>query len=202
MRRVIGSLAFVCAVSVLEAVSLSPRAWTTQGSIRVSFVSEPDGLGMVMPAWPEFIGYAWTGINGPLSGAVHVALRVEQTPGVVFRWDTEPWNTCENTPAQVRPFFASWDKGRKYIGFSHRWWSNPVAFVLGGSSWEADIPLDPAQWSGVRGLFGTDDLANWEADVAGAQAVGVSFGGGCFFGHGVGVESGSATVVITRLEVS
>jgi hypothetical protein len=120
----------------------------------------------------------------------------------VFRWDTEPSNTCWSVPATIRPFILRWGKGKKYIGFANRWWSNPTAFVLGGSGWSADIPLDPALWSGVDGQWAVNDLANWQADLNGAQAIGVTFGGGCFFGHGVGVENGSAKVVITALSVN
>ena len=76
-----------------------------------------------------------------------------------------------------------------------RWWSNPVAAVLGPGEQTITAPLNPADWSDVNGQFANSSpaaFAAWMAVVADPVTLGMTFGGGYFFGHGVAVTGGTA----------
>jgi hypothetical protein len=50
-------------------------------------------------------------------------------------------------------------------------------------------------WSDVIGEFGTlsaTTQAGFAATLASVSQIGMTFGGGCFFGHGVNVSGGTA----------
>lgn len=98
-------------------------------------------------------------------------------------------------PASVRFIMGPQTAGPYTSDEYERWWSNPVHAVLQAGQWTITAPLTPDQWSDVYGHFGTDSpqaLAGWQAVVANPQVIGMTFGGGCFFGHGVEVTGGSA----------
>ena len=58
------------------------------------------------------------------------------------------------------------------------------------------IPLSGDNWSDVYGVTGAADPTGFAAALAHAGPVGMTFGGGCFFGHGAYVTSGAATFVL------
>jgi len=65
-------------------------------------------------------------------------------------------------------------------------------------------PLNAAQWSSVLGKKGTDSAVatqGFEAALADLGNVGMTFGGGCFFGHGVFVTGGTARFIATGYAV-
>lgn len=66
------------------------------------------------------------------------------------------------------------------------------------------VPLVPEQWSSVFGKGGTADAAARAGFATALQNVtrlGVTFGGGCFFGHGVFVQGGRAQFMLANYEV-
>jgi hypothetical protein len=77
----------------------------------------------------------------------------------------------------------------------YRWWSNPAAYPLQHTHdlVSFTVPLSGDSWSNVDGVTGAADPAAFAAALADAGPVGMTFGGGCFFGHGVYVTSGAAT---------
>ena len=79
-----------------------------------------------------------------------------------------------------------------------------MAYTLAPGARELVAPLDPAQWSSVLGKRGTDGAAarhGFEAGLAQLGNVGMTFGGGCFFGHGVFVTGGTARFITTEYVV-
>ena len=86
-----------------------------------------------------------------------------------------------------------------------RWWSNPIAFELSAGSATITVPLAPDQWSSVNGKVGNADagaLAGFQSALKAVSSLGLTFGGGCFFGHGVDVSGGTARFVLLKYEVS
>jgi hypothetical protein len=56
---------------------------------------------------------------------------------------------------------------------------------------------DPSQWTSVFGRSGAANEPLFRAALADLGAVGFTFGGGCFFGHGVYITPGSGEAVFT-----
>lgn len=110
----------------------------------------------------------------------------------VLWWQMDVGNTCPEPPAVhaiLAPNFGS-DYGR--------WWSNPGKIILtpGAGPITVEIPMDPEQWTSVYGQPGTasdEAMAGWLSALQNPYAVGLTFGGGCFFGHGVNVVNGTGT---------
>ena len=64
------------------------------------------------------------------------------------------------------------------------------------------IPLRPHHWSSVFGKVGDQDtttIAGFDQALENANYLGVTFGGGCFFGHGVNISGGTAQFKILNV---
>jgi hypothetical protein len=77
-----------------------------------------------------------------------------------------------------------------------------VGYTLGSSITGATVtvPFTADQWSDVNGQLGSSTAAltaSFQDALSKIGAVGLTFGGGCFAGHGVYLDSGSATFVVT-----
>lgn len=131
-------------------------------------------------------------------GTLSVTLQVSTSGPVVFT----PLDTtaCGLAPS-VRPFFWANEAGN---GDSDRWWSNPRAFTLAGGASTLTVPLEPAAWSNVSGRYGNADPAiqyAFERALTNVTRFGVTFGGGCSFGHGIRVSGGTATFTLSDYSV-
>ncbi len=152
-------------------------------------------------AWAGYLIYNPSGrkeivLNGNIniSGSI-----VTSSPSVVFRYDSESFNTCIS-PATLRPWF----QGRLPSGGDNRWW-NVAAILLAPGPFSLSISMDPSQWSNSTGQFANQDattLANFNAARVTVTDIGATHGGGCFAGHGVAVDGGTATVTITSYAVN
>ena len=118
-----------------------------------------------------------------------------------FEYRTEAVNTCD-VPATVRLFVQR--KGDDMSGVGqyefYRWWSRTAAYQLapGGAVLVGDL-TDPRQWSSVLGKDGSASEAAFRAAMADIGNIGFTFGGGCFYGHGVYL-TGSGQAVFTASE--
>ena len=101
-----------------------------------------------------------------------------------------------NVPAAVRFYFRSPSASGPSTGtppagfYTQFWWSNPVnvALLSGNESQTITASMsDPAEWSDWDGKPATDPLvtAAFTKATQNVQAVGLSFGGHCFFETGV-----------------
>jgi hypothetical protein len=107
-----------------------------------------------------------------------------------FRYMLEASNTCD-TPASVR--FLIQRRGDDLTKEFYRWWSNPSAIILAEGQHTMTVPLTPDQWSSVFGRKGQATKGEFVAALREAERIGITFGGGCFFGHGVNVSGSDAT---------
>jgi hypothetical protein len=147
------------------------------------------------------INYVFHG-NPPkvLAGTLSVSLQVTASGPVLFDYVTEPTNTCQ-VPASVRPFL--WANGNGDGEFD-RWWSTPVAHTLGVDASTLSVPLTPDHWSSVFGKMGNADAAaeaGFNKALQNVTRLGLTFGGGCFFGHGVTVRGGTAAFTLLGYQV-
>ena len=193
----------------------APPATTADGSLSLNAtqweaLSDPDYMplqnnasGQLTFAFPSSgsINYIYS-IAAPtqISGSVTVSMQIAVSGPVVFDYMTEPFNTC-TTPSTVRPFIWS---NRTGFGEFDRWWSNPTSVELASGSSTLTVPLTPDRWSSVYGKFGNADAtaeAAFTRALRNVSQLGLTFGGGCFYGHGVRVKGGSATFTLTSYQV-
>lgn len=120
---------------------------------------------------------------------IAVDIDIQTTGAPTFNFKTEDFNTCSGT-ATVRPFFMTSDDWAEEFD---RWWSNPAMLELRAGQQILTVPLQPEFWSSVYGKRGTEAARQWAVAVRSIRRAGLTFGGGCFFGHGVFVEGGTAT---------
>jgi hypothetical protein len=112
--------------------------------------------------------------------------------GVTGTFQEQNGGGCLPDNQFVRLYFAS-----PGFAFTNFWWSNPVHVDLTGTSGTGTMTVslaDPGQWSDFNGQVGNsspDVTAGFFAAVAKVSAVGISFGGGCFFENGVTTSDGS-----------
>lgn len=135
-----------------------------------------------------------------------VKMRVQTTGQPTWRYDSSPDNDCVYPP-HIRPYFAVGENNARYND-TGRWWSNSAQpgtnFELDTLPPNADVTFtlvmnldDPSQFSDADGEFGNLNSTTTSQFAATKKAVGemgVTWGGGCFFGHGVAVQGGTATI--------
>ena len=115
-----------------------------------------------------------------------------------FRYKTESANTCD-TPASVHLLIQR--RGDDLTREFYRWWSNPLAILLEEGEHTILVPLTPDQWSSVDGKTGDAAPEEFADALREADRVGMTFGGGCFFGHGVVVSGRDATFALQRFTI-
>ena len=141
-------------------------------------------------------GYLLTGVPGAIQGKALVAtIAVELSPGATLRYDTEAANTCIGQPT-ARLLVQR--KGDDLTKPNHRWWSNPEFVALAPGTYSIRVPLTSDHWSNVNGVRSATDYA---AALNDAWRVGMTLGGGCFFGHGIYVMGGTARLIVTAFKV-
>ena len=114
-----------------------------------------------------------------------------------------PDGSACGTVNSVRLFFQSTNTNSFE---THYWWSNPTSYTIttGGTITSVTLtaPLNGAGWSDFYGHFG--DVAPYSTGFAAAiqniKTIGLSFGSGCFFANGVGVDSATGVATFQLLE--
>jgi hypothetical protein len=173
--------------AILYSPGMPPRPTPQTGS----------GWYFDFPTAPRSVHYVLAAVNMAASSSVDTSISVITTGTPEFVYSLQPDNSC-TYPAHVRFLLQqrgddlSGTNGKQYF----RWWSNSVAYQLapGTANLSASL-IDLSQWTIV---FGEKANASAVATAGFKQAmvnlgnVGFSFGGGCFYGHGVRVSGGGA----------
>jgi hypothetical protein len=109
---------------------------------------------------------------------------------------------CSPDDSYVRFYFRSPAASGSSIGtppagfYTQFWWSNPEHVILTGDSGSGTLAanmFDPTEWSDWNGKRPSDDpsvAAAFAEATSHVQAIGLSFGGGCFFENGVTTANG------------
>lgn len=84
-----------------------------------------------------------------------------------------------------------------------RWWSNPACIVLNadGNSQTLSVQLSPNLWSNVNGHFGNSRPAQFADAMKNLGRLGITFGGGNSFGHGVYATGGRARFTLIKCKL-
>lgn len=130
------------------------------------------------------------------------SLQIVTTGSPTFNYVlNDPSNTC-GTPASVRPYFQQ--ANDNYANEFGRWWANPISYTLQAGQVTMTVPIDPGQWSSVYGKLGNTDAASlvgFQAALRSVGNIGMTFGGGCFFGHGVNISGGTAQFLVLNYSI-
>jgi hypothetical protein len=191
-----------------QELKLNPKDWTFTGDTPITAYAANGAVAFDFPvddATHPRVDYFWSDHHRSMSGVVTATFQVvTSNPAVRFNWKLDDDNTCSTT-AHVRLILArnDWDKKNNPDLANTRWWSNPIAYELvGGSAIQLQVPLTPDQWSNIDGQFGTagaNTVSGFAEALKHPGMLGLSFGGGCFFGHGVNVSGGKAQFLLWGL---
>ena len=180
-------------------VSLASSAWETISDPQpFPLRNEGAALAFDFPATGSMHYLFTRSALAALRGTLSVTLQVTATGSVTF----EPLDTsfC-NLPPSVRPFLWANDNGN---GNFDRWWSNPRAFALAAGGTTISVPLQAESWSSVDGKFGNADAETrfgFEKALLNVTRLGLTFGGGCSFGHGIRAGGGTARFTLTEYAI-
>jgi hypothetical protein len=135
-----------------------------------------------------------------IHGTMVLSFTINTSGPVIFN-SLDPQSSSCTLPSAVRPFF--WANGNGSGQFD-RWWSNPRAFTLAAGNGSLSVPLRPENWSSVNGRIGSADAETrfaFEKALLNVTRLGMTFGGGCSFGHGIHISGGSATFLLTEFSI-
>lgn len=182
-------------------VSLQGEAWQTISEpAPFPLTNQAAGLEFDFPAAGS-INYLYTSSTlAAIRGTLVATVRVTTTGPVLFN-SLDPVTASCPTPPSVRPFLWANENGS---GPYDRWWSNPRAYVLADGAATITVPLLPEFWSSVNGQFGNADGATrfgFAKAILNVTRLGLTFGGGCSFGHGVRVQGGAAQFQLTGFAI-
>jgi hypothetical protein len=119
---------------------------------------------------------------------------VSSSQDPTFGYQTESINTCP-TPASVRLYIERAGDEKLASQPYHRWWSYPATITRQQT---ITVAIDPALWTSVFGDFGTSSAVaadGFQQALNNVGKVGMTFGGGCFLGHGIYKTDGGTTQV-------
>ena len=121
------------------------------------------------------------------------------TGSFTYSGEGTPSNPCTGplTAANVRLYFESTPPGSKFA-FTNFWWADAASSVLANGTVTFTAVVDPAgQWSDWNGQPSAANATEFTDAAEDVTAVGLSFGGGCFFENGVGTTDGSGSFTLT-----
>jgi hypothetical protein len=155
-----------------------------------SFPLNPDGTSHV-----DYVTVPYTG-RLEQADTLQLVFEIDASSDAVFDFHTAPPRPPNpgTTPANFH-LFLEHSGDSSLTNPNYRWWSNPDSYTLQDTNGlvTLDVPLNPSDWSNVDGQFGNTDVAGFDATLSHMGHIGLTFGGGDFFGHGVYLDQGSAT---------
>lgn len=182
-------------------LALQSSAWQTIGDPQ-PFPLANDGAALTFE-FPTTGSINYLFIASPLTivrGTLSVTVRVTTTGPAAFNSLDPQTSTC-TIPSSVRPFLWANDNGN---GDYDRWWSNTRAFTLAAGTGTITVPLTADAWSSVNGKVGNADGPTkfaFDKALLNVSRLGLTFGGGCSFGHGINVSGGAATFGVTEYAI-
>jgi hypothetical protein len=193
------------ATSQSQVYDLESYPWgagtLSNGGAWLNFPSYPSDS---QAANSENVVRLWRVYTQPQSLSAYSALNLSvsvQTQGTPeFFWRTQSDDSVECNPPAARPMLFQWYEGA-FVP-TDEWWSINNPYPLANGSAVLSIPFTPDQWLDENGQGGNVDSntqAQFELSLSQMHGIGVSFGGGCNYGHGISVVGGQATFSLSSL---
>lgn len=198
--KILGLVLLVgCCASNIAAA----QGWEIRYSKGVVLNAPAAGLefSLDFPLFPGSVHYITKPVQLAASRAASASFTITTHDQPKFDYRTEADNNCDN-PAAVRLFLQRQGDDMSGAGQYefYRWWSNAGTALKEGAV-TVDVALEPALWTSVFGKTGDNNPAAFAEAMANIGNVGVTFGGGCFYGHGVRILNGRATFTMNRFAV-
>jgi hypothetical protein len=182
-------------------VSLNSAAWETISDPQpYPLANQGPALAFEFPSAGSMHYLFTRSPQASIHGTMVIAFTIASSGPVAFN-SLDPQSSACTIATSVRPFFWANDNGN---GQYDRWWSNPTAFPLAPGNGTLSVPLKPENWSSVNGKFGnadSDARFAFEKALLNMTRLGMTFGGGCSFGHGINITGGPATFALTGLAI-
>jgi hypothetical protein len=121
---------------------------------------------------------------------------VAASADAIWNHRTESSNVCSRPPASVR--FILQKRGDDLRTANGRFWSNPGSVRLANGRYTLSVRLTEDHWTNVDGQRSDSGFSTLLRNLGN---IGVTFGGGCFFGHGVNMERGTAKFIMRSFEI-
>jgi len=200
-------LTFLISTNLFANASLSMNAnlWNILYSVKMPFHPTASGSNAFFFDFPDSktgeIDYLTQNVSGPIVGsALSATITITTTGTPTFDYKTETGNTC-TFPAHARFYIQKVMSNDNYV----RWWANPISLTLAAGTVKLVVPLNPSQWQDTWGHVGNSSAAatsGFKSSLARPTQIGLTFGGGCFFGHGVRVTNGTARFKVTDFNIA
>lgn len=183
-----------------NAVSLDPQKWDIYYSAGMPPHPTPDTDGAWSFEFPTsqtggHVNYVQTPFNTTtLLHNVSISFRVESSTPQYTVLDPS-----DISPATIHVFIDQ--QGDDLVNPNGRWWAHASGYNLGSRDGEPitfSVQLTPDQWSNVNGKY---DPHAFYAALHNIGWVGLTCGGQYFWGHGVGLDSGTAKFVLIDFHV-
>ncbi len=195
-RSFVAASAALLLVACIECNAAAAAGWEIRYSTGVTLKAPALGqeFSFNFPLLPGSVHYITKPLALPAGGAASASFTITTTAEPAFDYHTAANNICAN-PAAVRLFLQRQgdDMSGKGDYEFYRWWSNTGAVLKQGSA-TLTVALEPSLWTSVYGRKGDANPAAFADAMAHLGNVGVTFGGGCFYGHGVRILNGEAAV--------
>jgi hypothetical protein len=186
---------------VKAAVTMNPTAWMFQHSPGMPKNPSMDANGGWYFDFPSSDGvhYVVHGVRGWIGSRLRATIEITTLGDAYFDHRTKPDNTCGGD-SYARFYFQRRGDDLTASKQFYRWWAQ-TGIKLQAGAHVVEVPLDPAQWSSVFSIKGDAAPSEFMAAYTDVQAVGFTFGGGCFYGHGVFVANGTARFVVREFVI-
>lgn len=180
----------------LAAPSMRASDWSFRYShgVHAHPVQTKQGWGFRFPAAPGSVHMLTTPVAGIQGRSITVTGSIKHIGPAVYNYKLEPGNTCISPYAQAHLYIERAVNNNDY----DRFWSNPLHIDLRAGAFAVTVPLNATNWTSVYGHRNAARLAD---TLRHARQVGLTYGGGCFFGHGVQVR-GVSLMSVTRYHIN
>lgn len=182
--------------------------WVFQHSVGMPAGPTPEGEGFVFdfPLGAGSVHYLVRGAPGGGS-EISASFVVEATQDAVFNYKLNPNNTGSQPPSAHLYFQRVGDTVTGQGDYEYyRWWAVEPFLELKPGSTTADLSvlLTPDKWISVYGKRGDTNettQAFFKAAVSNMGSMGLTFGGGSFYGHGLNLTAGAAKFYLKNYRI-
>ena len=198
---------FACAFLLFacqEKKKITRQNWDIRGGSGMPSTPKTNNSGLWYFDFPQTgrgtVNYITLPYTRSLAGSIVMSFTISTTGNPSFDYGAGPDNSCP-APASVRPYI---EHSRGVDCDFCRWWSNQVSYNLKEGSVTLTVPIEPAFWSSVWGKIANQDSQTLEGFMSATRSmgqIGMTFGGGCSYGHGVSVSGGTARFTLTEYRV-
>lgn len=178
---------------------MDPNAWVilySPGMPNRPAPIAPRGWGFDFPVRPPggSMNMIVLGLGKQISGTLSMDVEIQTTDDVEFA-AADPAPEGQGAPCSVGFYLQRRNATMGADTPHHRWWGKPRLTLAQGRNLVA-VKLAPTDdWSSVFGASATSVPHEFNAALAECDRLGLTFGGGFNFGHGVYLKRGAARFI-------